>query len=387
MRGGVTRQPFEALGDFHHVNVARITVDLGAELRGLLQRFVERDVELVGNKFGDAIHFPVRQVHGASHVLDRGLGGHGSKRNDLRDIRTPVFRGDVLDDVATTPLAEIDVDIRHRDAFGIEKAFEQQIVLERIDVRDLERVAYQAAGGRSSAGSNGNSLRSRVTNEIPDDQEVACVAHLLNHANFVGQARFIFGQSFSQQALLGARFEDWHAGRKTFPHDRLEMAIDRTALGNLKFGKRILHGIDFDVAAPGNRHGALQRVRNFAEDLRHFLRRLEEELVGGKFHAMRIAHRLAGLNAEQDFLSVRIGVCQIVAIVRGDEGNSGFTREADDFRIDALFDFQSLILDFQKKVSLAENIAEAVSGFAGLVGTLFHQIFGDRAFQTRGQRD
>src|SRR5258707_792180 len=180
--------------------------------------------------------------------------------------------------------------------------------------------------------------------------------------------------------MICASFQDRRARRETFAHDRLKVAIDRAALGNLKFRKRILHRVDFDVAARGNRYGAFEGVGNFAKHLRHFLRCLEEKLVGGKFHAMRVAHGLAGLNAEQNFLSARVGVGEVVAIIGRDERNSGFTREADDFRIDALFDFESLILDLQEKVSLAENIAQAVRGFASLVGTLFDQIFRDRTF-------
>ena len=46
---------------------------------------------------------------------------------------------------------------------------------------------------------------------------------------------------------------------------------------------------------------------NFAEDLRHLFGGLEEKLVGGKFHALRVAHGLAGLNAQQHFLRVGVG--------------------------------------------------------------------------------
>ena len=102
---------------------------------------------------------------------------------------------------------------------------------------------------------------------------------------------------------------------------------------------------------------------------------------------MRIAHRLARLDAEQDFLGARVGVRQIVAIIRRDQRNSRLARQAHNFRIDALFDFQALVLNLQKKIPFAENIAQAVRGFARLIGALLHQIFGDHAAQARGQRN
>ena len=65
---------------------------------------------------------------------------------------------------------------------------------------------------------------------------------------------------------------------------------------------------DFDVAARGDIDGAADGVGNFLKHLGHFLGGLEIKLVGGELHAMRVAHHLAGLNAEQDFLGMSIFV-------------------------------------------------------------------------------
>ena len=51
-----------------------------------------------------------------------------------------IFLGDVLDHFAAAAHAEIDIDIRHGDALRIQEALEEQIVLQRIHVRDLQRV-------------------------------------------------------------------------------------------------------------------------------------------------------------------------------------------------------------------------------------------------------
>ncbi len=47
VRRSVPREAFEALGDFHHVRVARVAFNLALQLRRLLQRFIQRDVELI----------------------------------------------------------------------------------------------------------------------------------------------------------------------------------------------------------------------------------------------------------------------------------------------------------------------------------------------------
>ena len=102
---------------------------------------------------------------------------------------------------------------------------------------------------------------------------------------------------------------------------------------------------------------------------------------------MRVAHGLAGLDAEQDFLSVRVFVVEIVAIVGGDKGDAGFLGEADELAVDALFDGQALVLNFEEEIAFAENVAEAVGVFAGLVELLFDDAFGDGAAEAGGESD
>ena len=95
----------------------------------------------VGNELGDAVDFADLHVEHAAHVFDRGARAERAERDDLGDLLAPVLFGDVLDHLAAPARAEVDVDIGHADALGIEEALEQQTVLERIDVGDLHGVA------------------------------------------------------------------------------------------------------------------------------------------------------------------------------------------------------------------------------------------------------
>ena len=70
-----------------------------------------------------------------------------AERNDLRHLFAPVLLRDVLDHFTPAVGAEIDVDIRHADAFGIEEALKQRAVLKRIDIGNLHRIANQASCG------------------------------------------------------------------------------------------------------------------------------------------------------------------------------------------------------------------------------------------------
>ena len=118
-----------------------------AQLRRIFDGLIECDVELRGDHLGDAIDIGVGDVHGAANVLDGGFGGHGAEGNDLGNVVAAVLLRDVVDDFAAAIHAEIDIDIRHGDALGIQEALEEQLVLQGIDIGDAEGVGDQRSGG------------------------------------------------------------------------------------------------------------------------------------------------------------------------------------------------------------------------------------------------
>ncbi len=63
-----------------------------------------------------------------------------SERDDLPDTVATVTLADILDDLTATLEAKVHVDIRHRDAFGVEKTLEEQAEREWIDGGDAESI-------------------------------------------------------------------------------------------------------------------------------------------------------------------------------------------------------------------------------------------------------
>ncbi len=61
----------------------------------------------------------------------------------------PYSRAHVVDHLVAPVLAEIDVEIRHRHALGIEEALEQQIEAQRVEIGDGQRPGHDRAGARS----------------------------------------------------------------------------------------------------------------------------------------------------------------------------------------------------------------------------------------------
>src|SRR5207247_5200174 len=97
------------------------------------------------------------------------------ERHDLADGLPPVALAPLLEDLAPPLEAEIEIDIRHRDAFGIEEPLEQQVELERIDRGNAQRVRDERSGGGAASRPDRNAAVASRFDELVDDQEVAGV--------------------------------------------------------------------------------------------------------------------------------------------------------------------------------------------------------------------
>src|SRR5207248_361443 len=91
----------------------------------------------------------------------------------------------VVDDLAAPLEAEVDVDIRHRNAFRIQEPLEEQIELERADVRDLECVRDQRSRRRTASWPDRNAAFPRRLDEVVNDQEVSGVPRLGDDAELI----------------------------------------------------------------------------------------------------------------------------------------------------------------------------------------------------------
>ena len=386
MCGGVAGQAFEPPRHLDEFADAIVSLGLRAKLGRLLECILERDIELIGDQLGQPVHLSVGQVHGSANVLDRGLGRHGAKGDDLRDVVAAVGPSDVVDYFAAPPHAEVDVDVGQGDALRVQETLEQQAVLQRVHVGDLQRVAHQTARHRAAPRPHRYALRPGVANEVPHDQEVAGEAHLLDHLDFLGEAGLVGGKRLSQATILLERLEMGQAGGEAFADHLFEVTLERVSLGYLEFWEWVADALDLHVTPLGDGGGTLDRVGQLAENLSHLRSGLEVELVSGKLHALRVAHRLAGLDAKQHFLSAGVGLGQIVTVVGGYQRNAGLAREAHHLLIDALFDFYALVLHFEEEVALAEDVAQAVGGFAGLVVAVLKQRIRDLAAEAGRER-
>ena len=193
MGRGVTRQSLEALGDIERTRHHRVFVAKRLQLR------FTRDCRGQGNgrrrilrdQLGQLVNLPVRHLQHTADVAQHAARLERSKGDDLRDLIAAVALLHVVDDLASPLLAEIDIEIRHRHAFGIEEALEQQTKPDRIQIGDGERIGHQRAGAGATARSHRNALGLGVLDEVRDDQEVARIMHAGDDVELKNQTRAI----------------------------------------------------------------------------------------------------------------------------------------------------------------------------------------------------
>ena len=177
MGRSVAVQPFQFHRDverapYHRLGIAR---RLQARLLGDRLRQGDGRRRIVRHQLGELVDLAVGHFQHTADVAEHAARLQGAEGDDLPDLVAPVTLLHVIDHLAATLLAEIDVEVRHGHAFRIEEALEQQ-------ARDGERIGDERTGTRAAAWSDRDSLRLRPLDEVCDDQEVARIFHALDDA-------------------------------------------------------------------------------------------------------------------------------------------------------------------------------------------------------------
>ena len=151
---------------------------------------------------------------------------------------------------------------------GIQKALEQQVVCQRVEIGNLQRVGHQRAGAGAPPRPHRNIVLLGPADKVHDDQEVAGEAHLDNGI----QLKF---QPLAVSLLLL---------RKLFctAVELTVQALVQTLVRQLP--EKLIHGqplryrvvrqvgltqFQYDIAAPGNLYTVGQRLGDIGEQFRH----------------------------------------------------------------------------------------------------------------------
>ncbi len=179
VRRGVASEAFELARDVEGAFDHRIAVALGLQFRFAFDGLRKRDGarRVLRHQLAELVDLPVRHLQHAADIAQHAARLQRAEGDDLRDLLAAVALLHVADHLVAAVLAEIDVEVRHRHALGIEEALEQQAEADRIEIGDGQRVGHERAGARAAAGADRNALRLRPLDEVGDDQEVAGIFH------------------------------------------------------------------------------------------------------------------------------------------------------------------------------------------------------------------
>ena len=294
--GGVRRsvavEPFELHGDRQKAIDDRLLLTRLLEARLALDRLFERDGigRVGGHQLAEPVDLPVGHFEHASDVAERRARLQRSEGDDLRNPVAAVALLHVGDHLVAPLLAEVDVEVRHRHAVGIEEALEEEPEAKRIEVGDRQRPGDDRAGAGAAPRPDGNAARLRPFDEVGDDQEVARILHRRDDAELELQTLAVV--LFFEALRRPVRGE---AAREPLLRLPAKLRLLFT-LGGLRIGsgrgearQDWLRRVRTRVAAARDLDGVLQRLGHIAEARDHLraagkvmLRRQSAAVVAGK---------------------------------------------------------------------------------------------------------
>ena len=320
-----------------------VGVDHLAQGRGDLEGLLELDAELVGHGLGDPVDLAVAEPEHPADISDRRPGEHRPEGDDLGDVVWTVFAGDVGDDLVTSAVFEVDVDVGHRHPVGVEEALERQAVADRVDRRDAEGVGDDRPGSGTTAGRLDARLPGEP-HEVGDDEEVGRVAHRRDDAELV------------VEAPLEGRGNGPVAGGQATLAFLGEPCLGRLAIGHREVRDPVLPERQLDMAHLGDPASVPDRVGLVGEEGGHLGRALEVEVVGLEPHPSGCVDVAARTDAQQDVVGVGLRLVDVMEVVRHDQGQPDLRSEPEQLLVQPPLLGQPVVLQLQEEAIRPEDV-------------------------------
>ncbi len=348
------------------------------QVLAVLQALVEARAaahDRLRDQLRDPIARAVVESEHAGGVAGRRARRHLAEGDDLRDRLAAVLVGHVTDHALTAADREVDVDVRHRPAGGVQEALEQEVVLERVDVGDAEAVGDDRAGRGATARTDRDAVLLRVADEVPDDQEVRGEAHLLDHAELELEP----GDGLGRRRVAVA-------AAQAFGGDAAEHLLGLGPVRRRKARQQQLAEGDLDVAALGDLERVRNRLRPGRERLVHLLRGLQVELVRVEAQLRRLERRLR-LHAEQCGVIAVVLAAQVVHVRGPDERPAELAGDPGDPLVGLVLLGDAVDLELEVDVLGAEDLQQVVDVGTGVVGAVLDEAPAESRGETAGQGD
>ena len=312
-------EPLERPGEVDegaYVLVAFVALPEGGLLR---ERPVEGDPEIERDELRDHVHEGKRECEHPARIAHHRLRRHRAEGDDLRHPVRPVAPDHVFDHPVAPLHAEIDVEVGHRDPFGVEEALEEEVIGNRVDVGNAEGPGRERSGAGTAAGADRHPVRARPGDEVRDDEVVAREPELRDHLELVVEP---FAIRAGIRPVAQAPLEP---GARRFG----EAAFGALAGLDRERGQALLPELDLDAAPARDFQGVLDRLRNVRETVPHLVRVPQILLLGITARPVGVAEDPPFLDTDPRLVRLELIRDEEAHVVRRDHRRPTLRREAD----------------------------------------------------------
>jgi hypothetical protein len=378
---GVAVEALELQGDVqqprHPLVAVALGLQAGLDLDGLGER--HRIGGVGRHHLGEPVHLAERKLKDPADVSQNRARLQGAEGDDLGDPVAAVALLHVGDHLLAPLLAEVDVEVRHRDPLGIQEALEEQVVLQGVEVGDGQGIGDQGAGAGAAPRAHGDAARLRPLDEVRHDQEVAGETHLGDHPDLPLEPLLVVLGRRGVGLALG------YAGLQ--PLARLVgqlVGLRAPALGREARQERIAL-VDHEGAAPGDIEGVVAGLRQVGEQRAHVGGRLEP-VLGGDPAPLVLADEGAVGDAEQRIVRPvhRLGL--EIDVVGGDQRHVLVVGEAHQLALRRRLGRQAVALQLDIE-AVAEHPVHLGKRRTTLLRLSGRQQVVDRPIRTARQQD
>ena len=140
----------------------------------------QRNVPPLGrwwHHLGQAVTFGIRHLQHARNIAHRRSSCHLTKGDDITDVVMTILICAIFYYLIAPRILDVNIDIGHANAIGVEEALKEQAVLERVKISNVECIGNDRPCGTTPAWPKDNPLALAPVDEILHDKEIPLIPH------------------------------------------------------------------------------------------------------------------------------------------------------------------------------------------------------------------
>ena len=292
----------------------------------------------------------------------------------MADGITAVFVFDVVNHAIAIGLAKINVKVGHGHPLRVQETLKQQVVLERIEVGNFQRIGHQGTGTGTPTWANWTAILFSPIDEVTHDQEITREAHVQDGVDLKFQALGI-ARAFNL-TLGGVGVQMNQTLFQALYRQQAEIILDRHRLA-IGEGCRVIGQLWFaqnqsQVTSFGNFNRIGQGTGHIGKQGLHFGSGLEILIPRELANTALIAQNFAFRNTHPRFVRFVIVFCQKLNRVRSHHRQAQPRSQLDGCHHMGIVFGASCALQFQIK-TMRKNGRQLQCNFGSARGVALHQ--------------